>query len=244
MQFKSPLYKATLIKRYKRFLADVHFEEGPDRGTELTIHCPNPGAMLGIARPGATVYASRSDNPKRKLAYTYELEEVEGPEGLMLVGINTGHPNGLAEEAIRAGIIEPLSDFASLRREVRYGDNSRIDILLEAEDGRKVYVEVKNVHLMRQPGLIEFPDSVTARGAKHLREMSNVVAEGHRAAMLYVSQWPGAERAGIARDLDPAYAAAADMAIEAGVEFYGLACALTTTGIEPVKPIPVVGPTS
>ena len=166
MEFSAPLITGRLVKRYKRFLADVILDGD---GAAVTAHCANPGSMLGLKEPGSRVWLSISDNPKRKLKYSWEIMEADGA----LVGINTAHPNGLVEEALRAGKIPQLDGFSSLRREVKYGKNSRIDILLEAEGGAKTYVEVKNVHLMRDAGLAEFPDSVTARGAKHLAEMSD-----------------------------------------------------------------------
>jgi sugar fermentation stimulation protein A len=233
MQFPTPLFQARLIKRYKRFLADVEMLDGPDAGQMLTIHCPNPGSMMGLARPGAQLFVSRSPNPKRKLAYTYELEQVDGPGDPCLVGINTMHPNKLAEEAITAGLISELTGFDRLKREQKYGETSRIDILLETDDAPLTYVEVKNVHLMREAGHLEFPDSVTARGAKHLAELSAMVAAGHRAVMLFVAQWPGAQTMSVAADIDPTYATALKVAMNAGVEVLALDCAVSTDGITP-----------
>lgn len=233
MQFPTPLFEARLIKRYKRFLADVEMMNGPDAGKEITIHCPNPGSMMGLANPGAQVFVSRSPNLKRKLAYTYELEQVEGPGKPCLVGINTMHPNKLAEEAIAAGLIAELAGFDRLRREQKYGEKSRIDILLETDGCPLTYVEVKNVHLMRQVGHLAFPDSVTARGAKHLAELSAMVAGGHRAVMLFVAQWPGAQTMSVAADIDPKYAAALTNAINAGVKVLALDCAVTQDAITP-----------
>lgn len=235
MQFPTPLFEARLIKRYKRFLADVEMVEGPDAGHEITIHCPNPGSMMGLAKPGARLFVSRSPNLKRKLAYTYEVEEVEGPGPQCLVGINTMHPNKLAEEAIRGGLVAQLTDFGTLKREQKYGEKSRIDILLEpaTPNGRLTYVEVKNVHLMRQAGHLEFPDSVTSRGAKHLAELSAMVAQGHRAVMLFVAQWPGASTMSVAADIDPTYAAAMRNAIDANVEVLALDCSVTREAITP-----------
>ncbi len=234
MRFPTPLYAARLIKRYKRFLADVTLEEGPDSGATLTVHCPNPGSMMGLARPGARIYVSKSPNPKRKLAYTYEVEAVEGPGPACLVGINTMYPNKLAEEGITVGLVPSLNGFHTLKREQRYGENSRIDILLEWAGGKRAYVEVKNVHLMREAGHLEFPDSVTSRGAKHLRELASMVREGHRAVMLYVAQWPGAQSMGIAADIDPKYAQALHAAVDAGVEIEVLDCRVSTDEIVPV----------
>lgn len=236
MQFPTPLFEARLIKRYKRFLADVEMLEGPDAGKMVTIHCPNPGSMMGLANPGALVYASRSPNPKRKLAYTYELEQVDGPGAPCLVGINTMHPNKLAQEAICSGLVAGLSDFGTLKREQKYGEASRIDILLEPRDetGQTTFVEVKNVHLMRKAGHLEFPDSVTSRGAKHLRELSAMVEQGHRSVMLFVAQWPGAQTMSIASDIDHAYGQAMLLAIKAGVEIMVVDCAISKDQIQPI----------
>ncbi|MBD8890304.1 DNA/RNA nuclease SfsA [Roseibium litorale] len=230
MKFSAPLVSGRLVKRYKRFLADVILDED---GSEVTAHCANPGSMLGLKQPGSRVWLSQSDNPARKLKYSWEVMEADGA----LVGINTAHPNKLVEEALEAGRIAGLSGYAKLRREVKYGKNSRIDILLEASDGGLTYVEVKNVHLMREPGLAEFPDSVTARGAKHLAEMADMVAEGHRAAMVFLVQRPDCARLSLAGDIDPAYAKAYAAAREAGVEAYAIGCSVTLEGIEAVLPV-------
>nr|WP_245152947.1 DNA/RNA nuclease SfsA [Stappia taiwanensis] len=218
--FPAPLIPGRLLRRYKRFLADVVLD---GTGEEVTAHCANPGAMLGLKDEGARVFLSQSDNPKRKLKYSWEIVEADGA----FVGINTAHPNRLVEEALHAGLIPELAGFAGLRREVKYGRNSRIDILLEDETGGVTYVEVKNVHLMRTPGLAEFPDSVTARGAKHLDEMADMVDQGARAAMVYLVQRPDCERLSLARDIDPAYGAAFDAARRRGVEAYAIGCRVT-----------------
>jgi sugar fermentation stimulation protein A len=221
LRFSSPLVSGRLVKRYKRFLADVILDEG---GEAVTAHCANPGSMLGLKDEGSRVWLSRSDNPARKLKFSWEIVEADGA----LVGINTAHPNGLVEEALRAGLVPELAGFTGLRREVKYGKNSRIDILLEqGEGGPPAYVEVKNVHLMREAGLAEFPDSVTARGAKHLVEMGDMVEQGARAAMVYLVQRPDCDRLSFARDLDPAYAAAFDAARARGVEAYAIGCRVT-----------------
>lgn len=220
MLFPAPLIPGRLLRRYKRFLADVVLD---GTGEEVTAHCANPGAMLGLKDEGARVFLSQSDNPKRKLKYSWEIVEADGA----FVGINTAHPNRLVEEALHAGLIPELAGFAGLRREVKYGRNSRIDILLEDETGGATYVEVKNVHLMRTPGLAEFPDSVTARGAKHLDEMADMVDQGARAAMVYLVQRPDCERLSLARDIDPAYGAAFDAARRRGVEAYAIGCRVT-----------------
>ncbi|MCV0424978.1 MAG: DNA/RNA nuclease SfsA [Roseibium sp.] len=233
MKFSAPLVSGRLVKRYKRFLADVVLDED---GREITAHCANPGSMLGLKEPGARVWLSRSDNPKRKLKYSWEVIEADGA----LVGINTAHPNKLVEEALEAGRIKELAEYETLRREVKYGKNSRIDILLEGEGGNKTYVEVKNVHLMRQPGLAEFPDSVTVRGAKHLVELGDMVAEGHRAAMVFLVQRPDCGRLNLASDIDPNYAAAFKAAHEAGVETFAIGCDVRLDGIDAIKPVEIV----
>ncbi|MEP3279989.1 MAG: DNA/RNA nuclease SfsA [Stappiaceae bacterium] len=230
MKLPGPLITGRLIKRYKRFLADVELEDG----SFVTAHCANPGSMLGLKEPGTEVWLSKSDNPKRKLAYSWELASVGG----VLVGINTSYPNKIVEEAILAGRIAPLATYDSLRREVKYGKNSRIDILLENTGKPPTYVEVKNVHLMRSDGLAEFPDSVTARGAKHLRELSDMTQSGCRAIMVYLVQYPSAQRFCLADDIDPAYAHAFVEAQRAGVEALVYVCDISTEEIVVREEIP------
>ncbi len=169
MHFPSPLVRGTLIRRYKRFLADVTLETGEI----LTAHCANPGAMTGLAMPGLPVWLSKSDDPKRKLAYSLEL--VELPTGI--VGINTAHPNRIVGEALRARAIPELGAYDGIRAEVKYAEKSRVDFLLTAEGLPDCYLEVKNVHLVRAAGLAEFPDSVTTRGARHLADLARMVDE-------------------------------------------------------------------
>lgn len=233
MDFTQSLIGGRLVRRYKRFLADVILDAD---GSEVTAHCANPGSMLGLNAPGSRVYLSRSDSPTRKLPLSWELIEADG----VLVGISTAHPNRLVEEAIVAGAVPGLTGYPDLRREVKYGVNSRIDILLEAPDRPRCYVEVKNVHLMRQPGLAEFPDSVTARGAKHLRELSDMVREGHRAVMVYLVQRPDCDRLTMASDIDPAYAKALDEARAAGVEVIAIGCSVTPEAIRVNRVVEVV----
>jgi sugar fermentation stimulation protein A len=233
MRFAGPLVPATLIRRYKRFLADVMLASGET----LTVHCANPGSMLGLMAPGARVWLSKSANPKRKLGYSWELVEVDFGGGLELVGINTSNPNMLAAEALAAGSIPELGGYAAVRREVRYGANSRVDFLLEGAGRPPCYVEIKNVHLMRQRGLAEFPDAVTKRGAKHLAELAGMAAQGARAVMLFLVQIGSAERFALARDIDTAYGAAFDRARAAGIETIVRRCRLTHDGIEVADPI-------
>lgn len=232
MQLPAPLVTGRLIKRYKRFLADVEL----DGGDIVTAHCANPGSMLGLNAPGSRVWLSKSDNPKRKLAYSWEIVEADDT----MVGINTAHPNGIVAEAIDAGAITELAGYEARRREVKYGKNSRIDIFLESAGKPSCYVEVKNVHLLRTSGLAEFPDSVTARGAKHLRELSDMVAEGHRAVMVFLVQRGDAERFSLARDIDPAYGTAFDTARAAGVETLVYRCTVTPQHIAVSGSIPMV----
>lgn len=234
MKFTRPLTRARLVRRYKRFLADVELEDG----TFTTAHCANPGAMTGLAMPGLTVYLSRSDNPKRKLAWSWELTEADGT----LVGINTAHPNGLVAEAIRDGTIRELAGYPDLRREVPYGTNSRVDMVLSGDGRPDAYVEVKNVHLLRRPDLAEFPDSVTARGARHLAELARVAQAGGRAVMVYLIQRADVSSFALARDIDPAYAAAFDLARPAGVEALAYVCDVTPEGVEVARSVPVVEP--
>ena len=198
-----PLVPATLVRRYKRFLCDAVMESGE----EITAYCPNPGSMLGLATPGSRIWLADHRGTGRKLGFAWMLVEAEFPGfGRELVGIDTALPNALVEEALRGGRIPALAGYASLRREVRYGANSRVDFLLEGPGRAPCWLEVKTVHLMRRPGLAEFPDCVTKRGAKHLVDLAARVAAGDRAAMLYVIQMR-AEAFAPAADIDAAYAA-------------------------------------
>ncbi|MCC2111135.1 MAG: DNA/RNA nuclease SfsA, partial [Hyphomicrobiales bacterium] len=206
----------------------------------ITAHCANPGSMLGLAHPGAPVWLSKSDNPNRKLAHSWELISVDDGAGETLVGINTSRPNGLVEEAIADGTITELTGYSAMRREVRYGKNSRIDILLEDGGRPDCYVEVKNVHLSRRPALSEFPDSVTKRGAKHLDELAAMVAEGARAVMVYLVQRGDVDRFALARDIDPGYGAAFDAARAAGVEAIAYLCRLSLDEIIVERPLPIL----
>src|SRR5712691_8276998 len=237
MRFPAPLIPATLVKRYKRFLADVLLESGE----AITVHVANPGAMTGLAVPGARVWLSKSADPKRKLSHSWELVEVDLGAGIELVGVNTAHPNPLVAAAIAQGLIPELAAYGSIRREVKYGRNSRVDFLLEAPGRPPCYVEVKNVHLMRRPGFAEFPDSVTARGAKHLDELAAMEAAGARAVMLYLIQIGSAAQFALARDIDPVYGAAFDRARAAGVEAIAYRCLLSHAAIALVGPVPIVG---
>lgn len=230
MRFPRPLTRATLLRRYKRFLADVIL---PD-GSEATAHCANPGSMLGLQAPGSEIWLLPSADPKRKLAWSWELIRIGGD----LVGINTAHPNRLAAEAIAAGCIPELAGYARQRREVAYGQASRIDLLLERPGHPICYLEVKNVHLRRGEDA-EFPDSITARGTKHLGELAAMAEAGHRAVMLYVVQRADCARFRIAADIDPAYAGAFQGALAAGVEALCYYCRVNPESIEIEAPLEI-----
>ena len=237
MLFPSTLLRGTLIQRYKRFLADVRLDDG----RLVTSTCPNTGSMIGLNNPGSVVWLSESDSPTRKYRFTWELVEADLGEGPTLVGINTGHPNKLVAEALAARRIKALAGYPSLRREVKYGKSSRIDLLLECAKKGLCYVEIKNVHLSRQHGLAEFPDSVTERGKKHLAELSDMVRAGHRAVMIYLIQRGDARRLALARDVDPGYGAAFDAAAAAGVEAIALRCRMSPEEIVVDRPVPILG---
>lgn len=230
MNFPHPLAPGRLIKRYKRFLADISL----DSGEIITAHCANSGALLGGTTPGLRVWVSHHPSPSRKLSYTWQIVEMDGTH----VGVNTSLPNGLAEKAILEGHIAELTGYESMKREVKYGQNSRIDLLLTSPDRPPCYVEVKNVHLKRGDGA-EFPDSVTTRGAKHLRELETVVAEGGRAVMLYIIQRSDCSHFSFAADLDPIYAATATQAFSRGVEAYAYLCSVSPEGIEVGRRVPL-----
>lgn len=232
MNFPSPLLKGTLIKRYKRFLSDIELEDG----TVVVAHCANSGSMMGLKEPGFEVWLSPSNNPKRKLKYTWELVN-PGPS---LVGINTALPNKIVTEAIRDGHIPELAGYGTLRNEVKYGENSRIDIFLEDDEKPPCYVEVKSVTLSRQTGIAEFPDAVTSRGTKHLNELSRMVELGQRAVMFYLVQRSDCSSLRFAGDIDPAYAEAFSLARDKGVEVFCYGCNITNEKIEITTPIQIV----
>ena len=211
MLFQTPLLRATLLRRYKRFLADIRLTDG----TEAVAHCPNPGSMMGLAEPGMAIWVEPNDDPKKKLKYGWRLVELPGGH---LSGIDTGVPNRVVGEALVARAIPALGAYTDIRPEVKYGTNSRVDFLACAEGQPDAYVEVKNVHLRRSGTFAEFPDSVTKRGAKHLQELSHMVSQGHRAVMLFLVQRDDCTHMGFAADLDPGYAAAVKDAHAAGVE--------------------------
>lgn len=230
MKFTPPLVRGRLIRRYKRFLSDIELTNGE----QITAHIANPGAMTGLAEPGMEVWLSKSDNPKRKLAYSWELVRV----GRHLVGINTSLTNKLAEEALAQDVIPELSGYDTIRREVRYGTNSRVDFLLTAKRRKDCYVEIKHVTLKRGQ-LADFPDSVTARGTKHLNELAKMTQAGARAVMLYIVPRRDCRAFSVAADIDPAYAEALVIARTHGVEVLCYVCRITTRGIWVENPLKI-----
>lgn len=236
MRLDPPLEQGILLGRYKRFLADVRLPGGET----LTVHCPNTGSMKHCVVPGSPCWFSRSDNPNRKLPGTLEITTTSAGH---LAGVNTARPNPLAREAIVNGVIGELGGYDEIRAEVRYGDeNSRIDFVLSAPDRADCYLEVKNVTLEAGAGLVTFPDAVTARGAKHLRELTAMVSAGHRAVLLFCVQHSGAERAGPADDIDPAYGRALREAMAAGVEVLAYGCELNPQEISITRRLPFAAP--
>ncbi|TIX89311.1 DNA/RNA nuclease SfsA [Rhizobium sp. P44RR-XXIV] len=234
MLFNPPLVPARLIARYKRFLFDAELEDG----TLITGSCPNTGSMLGLTAPGSRIWLSEHEGTKRKYRHVFELIEADGTT----VGVNTGMPNRIAAEAIALGQVSDLGDYTTVKREQNYGRNSRIDLLLTDPLKTTTYVEVKNVHFMRQPRLAEFPDTATARGAKHLEELGDMVQAGFRAVMLFVIQRNDCHRFRICGDLDPIYLKAFERALRRGVEVYALKCRFSPTEITPAGLIPIDEP--
>ncbi|MGY6569977.1 MAG: DNA/RNA nuclease SfsA [Salinarimonas sp.] len=237
MEFSQPLTEGRLLRRYKRFLADILLDDG----REVTAHVANPGSMLGLDTPQARVLLSHSDNPRRKLAWSWELVEASPVTGgaPRWVGVNTALPNRLVAEALALGRLTPFRDYPQVRQEVKYGKASRVDFLLGRDGAPPCYLEVKNVHLMREDGLAEFPDCTAARSAKHMHELAAMTAQGARAALVYVVQM-AAERFSVAADIDPVYAQACRVAREAGVEIYAYGCQVDPQGIVITRPLPVL----
>lgn len=231
MRFAPELEEARLLRRYKRFLADI---ETPT-GEQLTIHCPNTGSMLNCMSEGCRVWFSRSSDPKRKLPGTWELSET--PQG-RLACVNTGRANRLVEEALLAGSVAELAGFTGLRREVAYGvENSRADFRLDFAGG-PAFVEVKSVTLgFDATPVAAFPDAVTARGAKHLRELAALARAGTRAVLLYCVNLSGIEAVRPAEEIDPAYAAALREARDAGVEMLAYGADIDVSEIRLSRPL-------
>lgn len=225
-----PLIAGTLVKRYKRFLADVLLEDG----SEVTVHCPNSGSMKGCAVPGSRVFLSRSDNPSRKYPYGWELVESDG----FWAGINTGLPNRLTHEAIKDGTVTELQGYAAIRSEVPYGECSRIDLLLEGPASR-CFVEVKNVTLVEN-GRALFPDAVTTRGQKHLQELMRVVREGDRGVIFFTVQRGDGTSVSPADLIDPEYGRLLRLAVKSGVEALAYRAVVTPQEIRLSERLPVI----
>ncbi len=232
MQFDTQLLEGRLVDRYKRFFADVKL---PD-GEVVVTHCANPGSMANCRPDNARVWISVSDNPKRKLRYTWELVEVDDT----LVVVNTGRPNRVVEEALRAGRVAELAGYDEVRPEVKYGDGSRVDFLLTRDDGaERCWVEVKSVTLGLGDGLSAFPDSVSARGTRHLRELMSMVEQGDRAVMLFACGRADTRRMTPADDIDPTYGQTLREAAAAGVELLAYSCEVSLDGIWLGERIPI-----
>ncbi|MDU8912624.1 DNA/RNA nuclease SfsA [Aestuariicoccus sp. MJ-SS9] len=234
MRYQSDLIPATLLRRYKRFLADCRLEDG----REVVAHVANPGSMLGLAEPGSRIWLEPNDDPRKKLKYAWRLHERDGH----FTGVDTGAANRVVRAALEARSVPGLETFDTVKAEVKYGAASRVDFLLTGAGGPDTYVEVKSVTLSRQPGVAEFPDSVTARGLKHLTELEAMVAEGHRAVMLYLVQRTDCARVALAADIDPAYAAGFSRAMAAGVEVLALGTRITPESIQPGTLLPFTRP--
>ena len=211
MQFQTPLVPARLIRRYKRFLADIRLDDG----REVTAHCANPGSMMGLAEEGMKIWVEPNDDPRKKLKYGWRLVDHENGH---FTGVDTAVPNRALKAALMAGEVPELAAYSEVLPEQKYGEKSRIDFLLKGDGLPDAYIEVKSVTLSRQAGLAEFPDSVTARGTKHLGELAAMVELGHRAVMVYLVQRTDCTAMALAGDIDPAYAAAFAKARAAGVE--------------------------
>ncbi|MEW9918221.1 DNA/RNA nuclease SfsA [Marimonas sp. MJW-29] len=230
MRFQTDLVPARLIRRYKRFLADCLLEDG----REVTAHCANPGSMMGLAEPDTKIWLEPNDDPKKKLKYGWRLVDHENGH---FTGVDTSLPNKAVRAALEAGEIDALAEYEKVRAEVKYGTNSRIDFLLSGAGLPDAYVEVKSVTLSRQPGLAEFPDSVTARGAKHLGELADVAHAGHRAVLLYLVQRTDCTHVDVAHDIDPAYAVAHKAATTAGVETLCIGTHISREGVTIAAPL-------
>lgn len=235
LAYPESLVEGRLIRRYKRFLADVAL--GADGAGETVVaHCGNPGSMMGLAEAGSAVWLAPNRNPKAKLDWRWEIATQVIDGAAHPVGINTGLANRIVEHAVQSGRIAELSGYQTLRREVKYGANSRIDLLLEDPARPPCYVEVKSVTLRRpdgpDPQAAEFPDAVTDRGAKHLAELSQRARNGERAVMFYLVQRADCAHFALAEDIDPTYAAAFADARRAGVEAVCYDCVVRPEGIE------------
>ena len=233
MHFENPLIEGVLIQRYKRFLADVRL---PD-GRVVIAHVPNSGTMRSCSDPGSRVWISPATDPRRKLKWTLEIIEV-GDDTLALV--NTYLPNRIVREAIEAGLVPALGGYPQVRAEVKYGERSRVDLLLQADGRPRCWVEVKNVTLLEEPGLARFPDAVTTRGTRHLRELMNVVEQGERGVLFFHVPRGDADEVRPADTVDPVYGQTLRQAAEAGVEIMAWRARVTTAEVVLLRPIPVI----
>lgn len=232
MRFQTPLEPARLIRRYKRFLADIRLADG----REVVAHCANPGSMMGLAGEGMKIWVEPNDDPRKKLKYGWRLVDHENGH---FTGVDTSVPNRALKSALIAGEVPGLRA-PVVRAEVKYGEKSRVDFLLSGA-GPDVYVEVKSVTLCREAGLAEFPDARTARGLRHLEELSKVAQAGARAVMLYLVQRTDCARVGIAGDIDPDYAAGLERARAAGVEVMAFDCRISPQEITLGRSLPFRG---
>ena len=234
MRFQTELVPARLIRRYKRFLADCTLDDG----REITAHCANPGSMMGLAEPGVRIWLEPNDDPKRKLGYGWRLVDHENGH---FTGVDTALPNRAVKAALIAGQVPALSNYGTVRPEVKYGENSRIDFLLTQAGLPDAYVEVKSATLSRKPGLVEFPDSVTARGTKHLGELAHMARLGHRAVLLYLVQRTDCTAFAVAADIDPNYAAAFVNARAVGLETLIISTQITPEQVTLGTELPLKG---
>jgi sugar fermentation stimulation protein A len=234
MKFAKPLQRGRLIRRYKRFLADVMMDDG----REVTAHVANPGAMLGLNAPGLPVWLEPNDDPRRALRFAWRLVELEGG----WAGVDANLPNRLVRESLAVGGVPALAGYIAFRPEVRTGKASRIDFLATGPGLPDAWLEVKNVHLSRRAGLAEFPDCVTARGARHLEELAALVATGARGIMLYVVQRTDCTAMTLAADLDPGYARAFAAAQAVGVETFVQGTVISPGGVALARPVAFIAP--
>jgi sugar fermentation stimulation protein A len=232
VRYTSPLIPATLLRRYKRFLADMLMADGG----QITVHCANPGSMLSMAVAGRRCWLSHHAGTARKLEYSWELEEA--PTGC--IGINTARANPVVAEALAAGAIPELAGWPVVRREVKDGDASRLDFHLSGGSGPDCWLEVKSVTMSRQPGLAEWPDAKSSRGARHLEALAKLAAGGAKATLLFLAQRPDCTVFRAAGDIDPVYAAALAAVDRAKVRILAYDCAVSPAGIELRKPLTIL----
>ncbi len=222
MNFKETLILGKLIKRYKRFFADVRIGKNV-----ITAHCPNTGSMMGLLRQGNNVWISKSDDPKRKLKYTLQIIEDKNSK----VGINTHLTNKIVLDALKNKKIKKFKNFNKIRREFKFGKNTRFDFLLE-EKGVKVLIEVKNVTLSRKKGIAEFPDAITARGLKHLKELLKAKKKGYKIYLFYVIQREDCNKFKLANDIDPEYCKFLEKAVKKKLNILCYDCKFSLKGIK------------